>query len=150
ISAACPGCYWILGGPETSDTSGDSSPTKSSQSSLSVAQLAAGGDYTCVLMQDGGDGAGDTERTSHVLCWGALTPSSIASAPQQVTLPGNARKVVVGDGSSGGHACALLENATVACWGPGIATIDAPSILDLNAVRDIWAGYDHTCAVDDS
>jgi len=72
--------------------------------------LAAGDDFSCATLADG-----------RVFCWGAggrgqlgTGDRSDRSAPATaVALPGKARDLAAG----AHHACARLENQTVACWG---------------------------------
>lgn len=72
--------------------------------------IAAGDDFSCALLTDG-----------RVFCWGGGARGQLGTgdllshtAPgSPVTLPGKARALVTGSG----HACAVLENQTLACWG---------------------------------
>jgi alpha-tubulin suppressor-like RCC1 family protein len=78
---------------------------------VGVTALAAGGNENCVIVQ----GAGQ------VACWGSDSDGQIGNgvAPggtsEQITMTGvvNATAIVVG----GDHACALVQNGSVECWG---------------------------------
>lgn len=75
-----------------------------------AATLAAGDDFTCATLTDG-----------RAFCWGAGgrgqlgtgDPADRSAPAVAVALPGKARDVTAG----AHHACARLENQTVACWG---------------------------------
>jgi hypothetical protein len=75
-----------------------------------VTELAAGRDVTCARRMDG-----------TVWCWGANDLGQIGvagtdqPAPVQVPMLGAARAIDVS--RAGAHACAVLEDGTVACWG---------------------------------
>ncbi|HEY8924415.1 MAG TPA: hypothetical protein VIU64_08545 [Polyangia bacterium] len=72
--------------------------------------LAAGDDFSCATLMDG-----------RVFCWGAGGRGQLGTGDRTdrpapataVALPGKAQGVAAG----GHHACARLENQTVACWG---------------------------------
>jgi len=76
-----------------------------------VTRIAAGGDATCARTSAGA-----------VMCWGQNEGGLVGdgtttsrAAPTAVTLPAAAADVVMSDT----HACALLVDGTVACWGVG-------------------------------
>jgi len=113
--------------------------------------VAAGDTFSCALL-----GAGQ------VLCWGDNAHGQLgtgdtagqASPAAPVSLPGNARQIAAGDS----HACALLGDGRVACWGDNAHgqlgagdTLErhAPSFVALggSSVRAISARGDDTCAV---
>ena len=86
-------------------------PTQVSDLASGVAAITAGGRHTCALL-----------TTGHVQCWGEnslgqLGTGSFASptlAPHDVgDLGGAATAVATGPG----HTCALLDDASVRCWG---------------------------------
>ena len=130
-----------------------------------VQEVAAGGQHTCALMQDGA-----------VRCWGKGRFGSLGygntenigddeapSSAGDIDLGGPAVQVVTGDA----HTCALMATGAVRCWGynssgelgrgmrGSIGDDEHPSSsgdIDLGgkAVR-LAAGRDHTCALmDDS
>lgn len=111
----------------------------------------AGGDSTCAVR---------TDRT--LWCWGnvvtglsvksgrAAVVRSVRSTPVQVPLA-NVSTVAVG----ATHACAVLTNDTVSCWGSnqvgqlGNGTTndsDQPVVARLSQVRHVDVGEHHTCA----
>jgi alpha-tubulin suppressor-like RCC1 family protein len=73
-------------------------------------QVAAGGDTTCALLQNG-----------DVYCWGDNSGGQIgqppavqkSAAPLLVTLDLPATSIAVGDG----HACAIVNDGSMRCWG---------------------------------
>ncbi|HVJ92153.1 MAG TPA: hypothetical protein VM580_20275, partial [Labilithrix sp.] len=84
-------------------------PPKPLLGSVVVRELAAGGDHTCALVEDGS-----------VRCWGRNDAGQLgdattndASEPVSVAELHDAIQVVAGLR----HTCALLRNGTVACWG---------------------------------
>jgi alpha-tubulin suppressor-like RCC1 family protein len=94
----------------------------------SVIQLAAGADHTCALLE-----------TGNVRCWGAgsylgygedenVGDNTTPASAGDLQLGGTASRIAVGHQ----HTCALLEDATVRCWGenhrgrlgyPGVAWV---------------------------
>ncbi|MFN8632076.1 MAG: hypothetical protein U0838_17675 [Chloroflexota bacterium] len=72
-----------------------------------------------------------------------------------VLVPGITTAMAIAAGSS--HACALLANATVVCWGAGskgqlgggsFTGSNVPvAVVGLTGVTSIAAGGNHTCAV---
>ncbi|MFN3258845.1 MAG: RCC1 domain-containing protein [Ilumatobacter sp.] len=108
--------------------------------------------YTCAVMAD-----------TTVQCWGldvsgklGTSPSTGEARPTPTTVPGviDARSLALGEE----HACALLGNGTVTCWGANDyaqlgrgttgGTEFAPGIVPglANVVQITSGGY-HTCAV---
>jgi alpha-tubulin suppressor-like RCC1 family protein len=134
---------------------------------VSVKQLAAGGDTTCVLLDD------DTVR-----CWGRNDFGQLGlghtnnigdnelptAANAQVSLGGTA----IGLAVAGDHTCALLATNDVRCWGDnrlgelGIGNTDnigddeLPTAADTISFNDdgqlisITAGGYHTCVHEES
>ena len=117
--------------------------------------ISAGGDATCAVLEDGS-----------VACWGGnengkLGNGTVSEAGVLVgqTTAGlvvglhDATSVAVGDQ----HACALLSDATVTCWGAGVSgqlgngpVANAPvpvPVSNLKGARAIAAGGGHTCAL---
>ena len=88
------------------------SPTPSPALALPAAAtaVAAGDDFSCALLADG-----------RVSCWGGGARGQLgsgdllgrATAGAVVALPGKARAIAAG----GAHACAILQNRSLACWG---------------------------------
>lgn len=126
-----------------------------------IAQVAAGGDDSCALLNDGS-----------VYCWGANGLGQLGDAvdsgqdiwtPTRVNLAGIATEVAIGDS----HACARLESGQVWCWGdnsaaqlgigPGavsfratpskVQRVSAGAVSNLNTVQHIAAGGKTTCAI---
>jgi alpha-tubulin suppressor-like RCC1 family protein len=126
---------------------------------LTVLQVEAGFYATCALMSDG-----------TVRCWGmggsgqlGLGTGEYDDANHPTPVPGLFGVTAIG--MSGGHACALLEDETVKCWGAnfygqlGRGTADngyndlPMPVLDetgagpLTNVKSIAVGRTRTCAV---
>jgi cysteine-rich repeat protein len=121
-----------------------------------VLELQAGDDHVCAI-----DGLGQ------VWCWGdndnrqlgrGGTGTTDSPIPATVALPGGLAAIDLGLGQD--HACAVLEDNTVACWGDddngqlgdgtsgtdsGVATL----VPGLAVINDVEGGEDHTCALDD-
>jgi alpha-tubulin suppressor-like RCC1 family protein len=116
----------------------------------SVQQLALGGFFGCALVADGG-----------VACWGDnsegelgrdLDGASFDPTPTAVPLPGPAMAVTTGKN----HACALLADQSVMCWGAGdhgaIGTVadggvTTPRRVPGLAATSLAAGEVSTCAL---
>jgi alpha-tubulin suppressor-like RCC1 family protein len=138
-------------------------PTAANAAALDV---SPGANFTCVLVSDG------TVRCFGDNFYGSLgIPDGVATNAEHVTpvivpLPKAAIKLTAG----GTHACALLVDRTVYCWGAnasgqtgspegagyfgGIGPTDiqghhsTPALASFAAgVEDIATGYSHTCAV---
>ncbi len=116
-------------------------------------QVGAGAWYNCALVAGG-----------KVECWGRLPASAYNSAPQPPTfVPGLSGVVSLAVGGEDGfytgeeHACALLGNGTVECWGAndhgelGDGTTTSrttpAAVPGLSGVLALAAGGGHTCAV---
>lgn len=125
-----------------------------------VASIAAGGQHTCALLEDGsilcwGDGQygqlgyGDTENIGDNEAPSSVDPISFESDVIQIALGEH-------------HSCALLESAEVQCWGRNhvgqlglghtdqIGDDELPSSIEPvrvgGSVDLIVAGREHTCA----
>jgi alpha-tubulin suppressor-like RCC1 family protein len=123
-------------------------------------RFVAGGEFTCLL---GGDGT--------VRCWGENTAGQIGNGNTLVNpvleptlVSGISNAVEIAAGAT--HACALLADKTMKCWGNGVdgqlgdglqvasstpVTVSNPSGTGpLTDIRTIGAGREHSCAVRDS
>jgi alpha-tubulin suppressor-like RCC1 family protein len=125
-----------------------------------VAQISAGGEFTCALL-----------RTGAVECWGANFIGQVGSGTfndqpgDPIGIPTPTPVVGLGSGviqiSAGGfHACAISVGGSLSCWGAdtigqlgdGKTTVSRSavpvSVLSLGGTaRQVTAGSDHTCAV---
>jgi alpha-tubulin suppressor-like RCC1 family protein len=125
-----------------------SSPTPQTVDLDGVVDLACADNFTCATLED-----------QTVWCWGnndsnVLGFSGIPDSNVPVRVPGVSGAVGVAVGGSD-HACALIEDGTVWCWGSngyGQTGSDdtAPHLYPgiEGAVR-IAAGYYHTCVIHD-
>jgi cysteine-rich repeat protein len=120
-----------------------------------AAAIEAGDDHVCIIDMAGG-----------VWCWGDNSnlqlgqggPGTTDSAtPLVVALPGGLAATDLGLGQD--HTCAVLADATVACWGnddngqlgDGVINPDngVPTLVPgLSMIVDVEAGEDTTCALD--
>lgn len=112
-------------------------------------QIAAGQQATCALRRDG-----------TVLCWGSNTEGQMgdgvmgADRPRPGPVAGLEQVTQLTAGA--GHACALLRDETVLCWGwnrfaqVGDGTVGGmrrpTRVPGLSSVVQIDAGWSHTCA----
>ncbi|MCO4748309.1 MAG: hypothetical protein KC912_26175 [Proteobacteria bacterium] len=121
-------------------------------------EISAGDRYTCARL-DGGD----------VRCWGLDAGGRLGQATNQyigdnetpdsipvVDLGGPAVRLAVGTA----HACAILQDRSLRCWGEGPATGHGPAATYVGddetpasagdplgvAVDDVWVGSRTTCA----
>ncbi|HEY4016418.1 MAG TPA: hypothetical protein VGM06_23950 [Polyangiaceae bacterium] len=148
------GSVWCWGGNtsgELGNASALASATPQSVPGLPAAvAIAAGAANTCALLGDGS-----------VACWGSdafgqlgegATGAS-SSAPVIVAGVSGARALAVGDG----HACAVLADGTVTCWGEdangqlgdgATASSAAPAaVLGVVGATAVAAGDAHSCAL---
>lgn len=142
-------------------------PTPSEAGALQLVQITAGDDYTCVLWNDG-----------QVQCWGANeagqlglgdvahrgnAAGSMGANLPAVQLGGAAQRIRAG----GDHACAVLVDGSVKCWGENFyGSIGQPHDDDVGhtlesmgeglppvdlgrsaAVRDLGLGSFSSCAL---
>ena len=132
-------------------SSGSASPVRV-KSPIAFAAIAAGGDHTCAIdiaggawcwgwNQDGRLGDGTTTDRN--------VPTPVVGLPQKVT------EIRAG----GRHTCALLDDASIWCWGGndkgelGDGDFASPMLLpvEVNGLSDtieIGLGVEHTCAVE--
>jgi len=126
-----------------------------------IVQMAAGRTFTCVLLRSGA-----------VRCWGGNDHGQLGLGHRQdvsnrqpyelgpIALDGRARTLAVGDN----HACAILEDGSLACWGRNdfgqlglghsrdIGDDEKPGATQSRVplgkgVRQVAAGGDTTCAL---
>ena len=146
------GSVWTWGYPENGELGRDGDGVAPIDGL--VATSVGAFDASCAVTTDG-----------HYRCWGPDgdgelgdgargDPAAVPDPPSQL---GGVVAVTVGDH----HACALLADQTVACWGDNdLGELGAgdrtgrtlPVVLPLAGVVSISAGGDHTCAIlaDDS
>jgi hypothetical protein len=107
--------------------------------------IAAGGKATCVLLENGA-----------VKCWGAAglaglpgdgkndrgdSAGEMGDALPEVNLGDHAARLV---GVGAGAACALLDDASVRCWGPDVASLTpVPVSLGSTTAVAALAGAEH-------
>ena len=146
---------------------GDALPVVSLGTGRTAVAISAGNAHTCAILDDG-----------TVKCWGRGTngrlgqgatahrgdgPGEMGDALQAVS-PGTGRTATAVS-AGGQHTCALLDDATVKCWGSGQAGRlgtgavdsrgDAPGEMgdalpavplgSLRTATSVSAGYGHTC-----
>jgi alpha-tubulin suppressor-like RCC1 family protein len=110
--APVPVGSWSLGTWYSSD-SGPPPPLTQAR------RLAVGGEFSCALLLD--------DAESKIACWGDNSSGQLGAGPATINkdvtewqptlvrLPGGAQPVDVVAGAQ--HACALLDDGDVACWG---------------------------------
>ena len=116
-------------------------------------QVAAGYDFSCALLEDG------TAR-----CWGANSLGQVGNdAPANSSVPVTVPATVVGlagavqISAGNAHACAVIDDGTVDCWGSNSGAqlgdgtfVDSPvpvEVLDLTTAVEVAAGSAHSCAL---
>lgn len=142
------GTLWCWGGNNYGQL-GDGTKTNASipvhvtSLGTSVAEAAAGNEYTCARKTDG-----------TLWCWGKVGASSPTSVPGQISALGTS---VAGVAVGGVHACARKTDGSVWCWGENITgALGAgtggfffpPVQVSLGGtpVAEVGAGASHTCA----
>lgn len=121
---------------------------------LTVSQITAGGEHTCLLTSAGG-----------VRCWGAnlfgqLGDDTFDSRNSPVSVA-NLMSLVQSIVAGGSHNCALMDNGGVRCWGwnvrgqlgdgTGVTRARSVSVEGLGSgVQALAAGGAHTCALTDA
>ena len=117
--------------------------------------VSVGGEHACAL-----------DNLGAVYCWGAnnhgqlgLGNNTQTNLPIQVTLPASTQAVAISSGDA--HTCAILDDASISCWGynnngqVGDGTTDSrqsPTSVILSGQNDpvmINAGFSSTCALFD-
>ena len=110
-----------------------------------------GTSHTCVELSD---------KTTR--CWGNAASGQLGNgqlSTTKMTIPvsvygiSNAAQISAG----GSHACAVLDNGSIACWGSGlngelgiklVGSKSTPVIVPVSGTfTQVSAGYDHTCAL---
>ncbi len=120
-----------------------------------VTTVSSGGGFTCALT-----------KTGAVKCWGENTANQIADGTKTVRKTpvdiNGLETGVVAITTGSEHACVLLENGSVKCWGKNLygrtgtelTTRLVPEPTDVagltSGVKMISAGYEHTCAINKS
>lgn len=118
-----------------------------------------GGRFTCARRQEkslfcwGEDQAGQLGGPSTKACGDATIDSVCAPVPEAVAGVSDARGVALGSD----HACALLSDGSVSCWGqnaqgqlgdPGLGTRMQPgTVAGVSGATQVAAGDQHTCAL---
>jgi alpha-tubulin suppressor-like RCC1 family protein len=118
-----------------------------------VVEVAAGSDFTCALLLD-----------TSVFCWGDELEGRLGFDDGEpfTFQPGGLGPTAAVFGAVGvsagfDHACATLEDGTIACWGSnvsgqlgnGVPSASEPATLvaGLSSARSVTAGMQYTCAV---
>ncbi|MBF0286176.1 MAG: hypothetical protein HQM14_00040 [SAR324 cluster bacterium] len=146
----------------------DSSTAVAVENIFTATQVGAGRNHSCALINDGITGL----LSNRIVCWGGnsegqLGNGSLTLATTTATaindlsdtvathniLLGMPTQLSVG----GDHACALLRDSTVRCWGKGDSgqlgngsTTDATvptEVSDIDTAIQVSAGDDHTCVL---
>lgn len=148
-SVGCWGAnlYGQLGNGSTEDAEVVGRPVSGVAEATSV---SAGDDFSCAVIRDGS-----------VRCWGFNlsgqigdgTTLNIAMESEEVIGVDSAQGVAAG----GNHACSLLDDATVRCWGGNEFgqlgdgstedRLEPVEVVGLRGVRALSAGSGFTCAV---
>jgi alpha-tubulin suppressor-like RCC1 family protein len=131
-------------------SAGEVSSTTASSAAISVAQITAGFEHTCVRAVDGS-----------VSCWGSNRYGQLGNADQ--TIHPFAQPTTISNGpataiaAGGYHTCAIVSGGAVDCWGlnssgqlgDGTTTNRSSpvSVSGISGASAIAAGYDYTCAL---
>lgn len=120
-------------------------------------RLALGGPHSCALKLDG-----------TVACWGRNDHGELGNGDFSTTTPPGLAEAVPVTGLQGVaaissglyHSCALLDDASIACWGAGYAGqlgdddfhvndagVATPRVVALEGVKQVGAAGENTCAL---
>lgn len=147
-----------LGNGNTNDSSTPLAVTGGALTGKTVVQIAAGGNRTCALIDDGS-----------VACWGFLfnngtsehLPENFQLTPSLITSGALNGATVAQIAVAESHFCALLTIGNVACWGDNYfgqigdgttSDVELPflvtsGLLESSSVVQIAVTYSHTCAL---
>ncbi len=114
-----------------------------------ASDVASGYSYSCAIVR------------AEVWCWGSN--SNLQTGDPGLPFVARARKVVGVSGAQSieladRHACALTENAEVACWGTGFGGVLGPNVsptwsatptavIGVDSATHVATGASHACAV---
>jgi len=119
-----------------------------------VVEIAAGSDFACARISDGG-----------VACWGRGDLGQTGDGFNETKDRIFATRVptissAIGITAGNGHACALLKDKSIECWGSNdfwqlgnsTSTLEKLPIkvTGIPTVKQVAAGYNHTCALAES
>jgi len=116
-----------------------------------VVEIAAGSDFACARISDGG-----------VACWGRGDLGQTGDGFEETKDRIFATRVptistAIGITAGNGHACALLKDKSIQCWGSNdfwqlgnsASTLEKLpiTVTGIPTVKQVAAGYNHTCAL---
>jgi alpha-tubulin suppressor-like RCC1 family protein len=119
-----------------------------------VVEIAAGSDFACARISDGG-----------VACWGRGDLGQTGDGFEETKDRIFATRVptistAIGITAGNGHACALLKDKSIQCWGSNdfwqlgnsTSTLEKLPIkvTGIPTIKQVAAGYNHTCALAES
>ncbi len=135
--------------------------------SANVQRVSAGGNFTCALLANNtvqcfgknDYGQAGTQPSSYQYCYNPMYPYTCQTyyydaVPTTITGFGSVTPVAISAGND--HACAVLSDATIACWGRnnsgqlgsnGADTHVARIVDGINNAVSVSAGEGYTCAV---
>lgn len=101
-------------------------------------EVSSGGIHTCALLSN-----------STVKCWGGNGRGELGNgatnfnSPTPVTVSEISNATAITTGSN--HACALLADGTVKCWGNNFST--PVTVSEISSAMEVSAGSIHTCVL---
>ncbi len=101
-------------GDELNEIAGIAGPTLGLGIGITPVSLAAGGAFTCVLLSDGKVKCWGDNRSGQLGVSSTAVPTQIHT-PQNVAFGGTLKAKALTAGAA--HACALLDDQSVRCWG---------------------------------
>ncbi len=119
----------------------------------SIVQIVAGGEFTCALLSDGTASCWGSNG------WGQCGDGLTTYLPQNLPNPVAGISTAIRLHAGYNHACALLSDGTVRCWGMNnnsqlgngastpVYTGTAVSVTGLTGAIGLGGGAYHTCAI---
>ncbi len=150
----------VVGGPALAESGSAAGSARSASPARTIVAISAGDAHTCAVLDNG-----------TVACWGyngdgQLGDGTTVNSDDPVLVTGGAMtgRTAVDVSSGATHTCALLDNASIACWGDNdsgqlgngttedslVPVFVSGGALEGRTVTSVSVGYYFTCALLDN